>query len=100
MSAGCGPRAAARHTKTADMARRLDARAPGFAAQFDALLNTKREEEADVALVVYGIIADVRARGDTALVELTNKFDKAGLTSAGLRLPQAEIDAAESLCGE
>ena len=74
------------------MARRLDARAPGFAAQFDALLNAKREEEEDVAQVVRGIIADVRARGDAALVELTNRFDKTSLTAATLRLPQSEID--------
>ena len=82
------------------MARRLDARAPGFAAQFDALLNAKREEDEDVAQVVRGIIADIRARGDAALVELTNKFDKAGLTEATLRLPQADIDAAEGQCGK
>ncbi|MGZ5939431.1 MAG: histidinol dehydrogenase [Rhizomicrobium sp.] len=82
------------------MARRLDARAPGFAAQFDALLNAKREEDEDVAQVVRGIIADIRARGDAALVELTNKFDKAGLTAATLRLPQADIDGAEGQCGK
>lgn len=82
------------------MVRRLDARAPGFAAQFDALLNAKREEEEDVAQTVREIIADVRARGDVALVELTNKFDKAGLTSATLRLPGAEIDAAQARCGK
>ena len=39
------------------MARRLDARAPDFAAQLDALLNAKREEEEDVAQVVRGIYA-------------------------------------------
>lgn len=82
------------------MARRLDARAPGFAAQFDALLNAKREEEEDVAQVVRGIIADVRARGDAALVELTNRFDKTSLTAATLRLPQSEIDVAEAQCGK
>ncbi|MGZ5960396.1 MAG: histidinol dehydrogenase [Rhizomicrobium sp.] len=82
------------------MARRLDARAPGFVAQFDALLNAKREEDEDVAQVVRGIIADIRARGDAALVELTNKFDKAGLTAATLRLPQADIDAAKGQCGK
>ncbi|MGZ6007392.1 MAG: histidinol dehydrogenase [Rhizomicrobium sp.] len=82
------------------MARRLDARAPGFAAQFDALLNAKREEDEDVAQVVRGIIAEIRARGDAALVELTNKFDKAGLTAATLRLPQADIDGAEGQCGK
>ena len=82
------------------MARRLDSRAPGFAAQFDALLNAKREEEEDVAQTVRAIIADVRARGDAALVELSNRFDKAGLTAATLRLPQADIDAAEAHCGK
>ena len=80
------------------MARRLDASAPDFAAQFDALLNAKREEEEDVAAVVRGIIADVRTRGDTALVELSNKFDRANVTAATLRLTQAEIDAAEAQC--
>src|SRR5690348_10112564 len=80
------------------MARRLDVRAPDFAAQFDALLNAKREEEEDVAQVVRGIIKDVRARGDEALVELTNRFDHAGVSVATLRLSDAEIGAAESQC--
>jgi histidinol dehydrogenase len=82
------------------MARRLDATAPDFAGAFDALLNAKREEEEDVAAVVRGIIADVRSRGDAALIALTNKFDKAGVTVETLRLGQAEIDAAEGQCGK
>ncbi|HEX4303973.1 MAG TPA: histidinol dehydrogenase [Rhizomicrobium sp.] len=82
------------------MARRLDMRAGDFAAQFDALLNAKREEEEDVAAVVRGIVADVRQRGDDALVDLTNKFDKASVTPATLRLTQAEIDAAEAQCSK
>jgi histidinol dehydrogenase len=82
------------------MARRLDATAPDFAGAFDALLNAKREEEEDVATVVRGIIADVRKRGDDALIELTNKFDRAGVTAATLQLTQAEIDTAESQCGK
>jgi histidinol dehydrogenase len=80
------------------MARRLDMRAPDFAGAFDALLNAKREEEEDVAAAVRGIVADVRARGDAALVELGNKFDRANLTAATLRLTQTEIDAAEAQC--
>jgi len=82
------------------MARRLDARAPGFAAQFDALLNAKREAEEDVAQVVRGIIKDVRARGDEALVELTNRFDRAGVSVPTLRLTTAEIGAAEGHCAK
>ncbi len=78
------------------MARRLDWGAPGFAGAFDALLNAKREEEEDVAQTVRGIVADVRARGDAAVLELTNRFDKSGVTAATLRLSQDEIDAARA----
>jgi histidinol dehydrogenase len=36
----------------------------------------------------------VRARGDEAVIELTNRFDKAGITAATMKLSVAEIDAA------
>jgi len=75
------------------MARRLNAADADFAAQFDKLLFAKREEEEDVAAVVRGIIADVRARGDAAVIELTNKFDHAGVTAQTLKLSTAEIEA-------
>jgi histidinol dehydrogenase len=75
------------------MARRLNAADADFAAQFDKLLFAKREEEEDVATVVRGIIADVRARGDAAVIELTNKFDHAGVTAQTLKLSAAEIEA-------
>ena len=42
-----------------------------------------------------GIIAEVRARGDAALFELTAKFDRIDLAKIGLRVSAAEIDAAE-----
>src|SRR5689334_16384654 len=76
------------------MARRLNAADASFAADFEKLLFAKREEEEDVAAVVRGIIADVRARGDEALVELTNRFDKAGITVETLKLSAAEIESA------
>ena len=76
------------------MVRRLNASDASFDADFQALLFAKREEEEDVALVVKGIIADVRKRGDDALVELTNKFDHAGVAAATLKLSVAEIDGA------
>src|SRR5512142_530464 len=82
------------------MARRLDARAPDFAAQFTALISAKRETEEDVAASVRVILADVRERGDAALIELTTKFDKVALTAQALRLSQTEIDAAERQCGK
>ena len=50
---------------------RLDARAADFAEKFRAFLDTKREASADVEQAVRAIIADVAARGDAALIELT-----------------------------
>ncbi|HEY4200951.1 MAG TPA: histidinol dehydrogenase [Devosiaceae bacterium] len=76
------------------MPLRLDSREPDFEAQFVALLGGKRESSVEVGDAVATIIADVRARGDAALVELTNKFDKAGVTEASLRITEAEIEAA------
>jgi histidinol dehydrogenase len=76
------------------MVRRLNTKDASFAADFEALLFAKREIEEDVAQVVRGLIADVRQRGDAALVELTNKFDRANITAATLKISAAEIDAA------
>ncbi len=66
----------------------------GFEVAFVALLGAKREDSPDVDAVVAGIIADVRARGDAAVLELTAKFDRLDLTADRLRFTEAEIDAA------
>jgi histidinol dehydrogenase len=76
------------------MARRLHGSDGTFDADFKKLLFAKREEEEDVAQVAKGIIADIRKRGDAALVEITNKFDRVSITAAGLKITAAEIDAA------
>jgi len=71
----------------------LDATSPDFETRFAALLGAKREDTPDVDDVVAGIIADVRRRGDAALIELTAKFDRLDLTPQGLRFSPAELDA-------
>jgi histidinol dehydrogenase len=73
---------------------RLDSRDAGFAQAFETLLNSKREASEEVGTAVAAIIADVRARGDVALLELTAKFDRFPLTHETLRITEAEIDAA------
>ena len=78
------------------MARRLDARAADFESAFTELLSAKRESEEDVAVSVRAIVADVRARGDAALVDYAKRFDKIELTA--LRLTDGEIAAAEAQC--
>jgi len=65
-----------------------------FEARFAAFLNAKREQDADVDAVVAGIIADVEARGDAAVLALTAKFDRLELTAATMCFTTAEIDAA------
>ena len=77
---------------------RLDARAADFAARFKAFLGSKREASADVGEAVARIIADVIARGDRALVELTQKFDGFDPDKTGLKVTAEEIDAATRAC--
>jgi histidinol dehydrogenase len=66
---------------------------PDFEARFIALLAMKREDSPDVDDVVAAIIKDVRARGDTALIELTEKFDRFTLTPEIFAFSKAEMDA-------
>ncbi|SEN85984.1 histidinol dehydrogenase [Loktanella fryxellensis] len=78
----------------------LDAGDADFEARFQALLGAKREDSPDVDDAVAAIIADVRARGDAALIELTAKFDRLTLTPATLRITEAEVDAACAQVGD
>lgn len=74
--------------------RQLDTTDPGFEADFAALLALKRESAPDVEADVAAIIADVRARGDAALIEHTARLDGITLTPETLALSEDEIDAA------
>jgi len=80
------------------MPLRLDSRSPDFESRFRGFLTTKREAAQDVEDAVRTIIADVIARGDDALIELTRKFDRLDLSKSGLRVSPAEIDASEKAC--
>ncbi len=80
------------------MPKRLSTREPGFDAAFAALLAEKREVSDDVDVAVAAIIADVRARGDEALVELSRRFDHVDLAAVGIRVGAAEVDAAVASC--
>ncbi|MFU8883182.1 MAG: histidinol dehydrogenase [Rhodobacterales bacterium] len=64
-----------------------------FETAFAALMGAKREDSVDVDDVVAGIIADVRARGDAAVIELTARFDRVTLTPETLRFSAQEVAA-------
>jgi histidinol dehydrogenase len=65
-----------------------------FEARFSEFLGAKREASPDVDATVREIIADVRKRGDAALLDATRRFDRNDLTATGLAVTEAEIDAA------
>jgi histidinol dehydrogenase len=72
----------------------LDFDQPDFEQAFTALLSAKREDSPDVDDTVAEIISQVRSKGDAAVIELTQKFDRIALTSDTLRITAAEVDAA------
>jgi histidinol dehydrogenase len=69
---------------------RLDAAAPGFEQAFAAFLGRNRDTDEDVDRIVAEIVAEVRARGDAALVDYTRKFDRVETDATGLRISDAE----------
>jgi histidinol dehydrogenase len=77
------------------LAIRLNQTDSDFEARFTALLGMKREVAEDVAHAVRTIIDDVRARGDAALVEHTERYDRLALDPDQLRVSDVDIQAAE-----
>ena len=66
---------------------------PDFETRFNAILGAKREDSPDVDHIVADIIADVRKRGDAAVLALTAKFDRLELTAQTMRFSADEIAA-------
>ncbi|MBL8580070.1 MAG: histidinol dehydrogenase [Mesorhizobium sp.] len=62
-----------------------------FEARFTALLGAKREASPDVEAAVRDIIARVRAEGDAALIDYTQRFDRADLATLGIAVSPADI---------
>lgn len=75
--------------------RRLNAESADFAVQMDQLLSWESVSDEMVNRQVLDIIADVRARGDSALLEFTRRFDRleaadmAALTLTAQQMTQA-----------
>ncbi len=80
------------------MPKRLKTGAPDFAKAFAAFLGEKREVSADVDAVVATIVADVKARGDAALVDLSRRLDHVDLDRVGLRVTKDEMRKAVDAC--
>lgn len=76
------------------MPHRLDSRTPDFAAAFETFLGARRDVEESADRAAAEILADVRARGDAAVLDYTAKFDRLDLTAETLRVPEEELAGA------
>jgi histidinol dehydrogenase len=75
--------------------RRLDTAAPGFLQALDRLIAFESAQDPTVDTAVAAIIADVRARGDAAVLEYTARFDRLRAASvAALEIGAEEMKRA------
>jgi len=74
---------------------RLDSASPDFDARLRALLHYEASQDAAIEKIVAEILADVRERGDAALVEHTRRLDGLEVDdAAALEIPAAELRSA------
>lgn len=78
--------------------RYLNTADPGFREEFERLLDRSQKADPAIDRTVCAIVDDVRARGDAALVEYTNRFDRRDVArSEALEIPRARL--AQALAG-
>ena len=80
------------------MTYKLNTSDPGFERDFIRFLEAKREISTEVDTTVSSIVADVRDRGDTAVLDYTARFDRNKLSATELRITAEEIQAAIKAC--
>ncbi len=75
--------------------RRFNSQQESFQTQFSEFLEANTEHESDVSQTVQDIIADIRSKGDHALLDFTHKFDRLNLSEAKqLEITHEELQAA------
>lgn len=75
--------------------RRLDSTAPDFDAAFGRLIAFEAAQDPAVDATVAAIVADVRSRGDAALLDYTARFDRVDAASvAALEISAADMKRA------
>ncbi len=74
---------------------RLSSSQPDFLSRLDRLLQFDDATDASIETTVARILADVKSRGDEAVVEYTNKFDRMSAKAmAEFTLPKSRLDQA------
>lgn len=78
------------------MIKHLDTNTADFDSILKSLLSATDEPDQSILDTVKEIIAAVRSRGDEALLEYTNRFDRRSVNIESLEITQEELDAALS----
>lgn len=76
----------------------LETKQKDFPEKFASFLALRTESEASIAPVVSEIIKEVKAKGDSALLAYTEKFDKFAATAENIKVSEKEIANALALC--
>jgi histidinol dehydrogenase len=75
--------------------RRLSSSEPGFERALAALTHPERAQDGHIGEAVRAVLAEVRARGDAALIEYTRRFDGFAVSAAGgLEIGRAALEEA------
>ncbi len=75
--------------------RKLDAEQPDFLARLSSVLDFEAGEDEAIEQAVASILADVKLRGDAAVLEYTNRFDRFSADNLGLlEISEQELQAA------
>jgi histidinol dehydrogenase len=74
--------------------RRLNSSDAVFKEQLNSLLSNTDEPTVEISRTVESILADVRTRGDEALLEYTNRFDDRDASLDEIEIPAEELEAA------
>ncbi|MGE8331615.1 MAG: histidinol dehydrogenase, partial [Paraburkholderia nemoris] len=75
--------------------RKLDSSTENFQKSLHAVLAFEASEDEAIERSVAQILADVKARGDAAVLDYTNRFDRLNAKDVGaLELPMSELEAA------
>ncbi len=74
--------------------RRLNSSDAVFKEQLNSLLSNTDEPTVAISRIVESILADVKTRGDEALLEYTNRFDDRNAALDEIEIPAAELETA------
>lgn len=82
------------------MPKFLNSQEAGFLQTLASILAVKIETSEAINTTVLAILGDVKRRGDEAVVEYTNRFDRVNLKISDLRVPASAIEEAYLQCGK